>query len=308
MQPLHSNAQDNSFDETAFAREPLGPSSRSCCKVSNRNSCGSGSHVGIRDGKSLILTNAHVAGSRLGHTVVCEFPFLGRKRFNARVVMAAYSDRIMMDWAVLEIDQVVDLPVVKLANKRPSGEHYTGGYPRCQGPYFQKLTTRQITHSGTVWRWQPNSIGGQSGSGVHSLQDNLQYGLLTWSWGGDGAGQTASSIWFQYANRAAVGFERPEGLIELADNRAEGLENGFFQETNITTLPIWDHLDDGTEPDPDPPEGCKAFAAQVLKEAAELQTRAGKLAELARRYQSSASDDSTDSGDGEDDNGTIFGL
>jgi hypothetical protein len=238
------------FQEVNYSREPLGPSSRSICRVLNSGSCGSGTIVGFRNGKTLVLTNAHVAGTTIGRVVICQFPFLNNVRVNAKVIMAGYSDRVMMDWAVLEIDQKLDLPATKLSNVAPSGEHYTGGYPRCEGPFYQRLVTRQITHNGTVWRWQPNSIGGQSGSGVHSFANNLQFGLLTWSWGGDGAGQTARSIWFQYANRAVVGFPRPEGLVELNQNRAEDLEEGFFLEADITELPIWAHLDDVTPPPP----------------------------------------------------------
>jgi hypothetical protein len=181
------------------------------------------------------------------------------------------------------------------------------GYPRCDGPFSQRLQTRQITHNGVVWRWQPNSIGGQSGSAVHSFADNLQRGLLTWSWGGDGAGQTTRSIWFQYLNRAVVGVVRPEGLIELADNRAEGLEEGFFAEANITTLPIWAHLDDPVTPPPGGGNGgdCKEFRAAVLKQAEELQKQVGKLIELAR---SSSPAPSQDDDSDEPNTGGTFGL
>ena len=294
------------FEEVNYSREPLGPSSRSCCRVINGNACGSGSVVGKRDGKTFVLTNAHVAGTRPGHIVQCQFPFAGNSRVNARVIMAGYSDRVMMDWCVLEIGQNINLPAVKLSIDAPSGEHYTGGYPKCNGPYFQRLVTRQITHNGVVWRWQPISIGGQSGSGVHSFADHTQRGLLTWSWGGDGAGQTTRSIWFQYINRAVIGVVRPEGLIELADNRAEDLEEGFFAEANITTLPIWAHLD---EPPVTPPSNgdCKEFRSAVLKQAEELQKQVGKLIELARSVPEP--DGGSDDG-GSDDPGTggTFGL
>lgn len=297
------------IEQLNFVPNPLGPSSRGCCKVSNGNSCGSGSLVGVsNNGKSLVLTNAHVAGTRVGHVVVCEFPFANNQRVNARVVMAGYSDRVMMDWAVLELDQHVSaLPHVKLANSAPTGDHYSAGYPRCRGPFFSQLKTQQITHNGTVWRWQPDAIGGQSGSGVHSLANHLQYGLLTWSWGGDGAGQTCRSIWFQYANRAAVGFPRPDGLVELCE-RAANLEEGFFAEANITTLPIWAHLDDQPTPGPDKPEGCTEFAKAVLAQAIAMQETAGRLVELARSYGVKTEDGATDQDKPSDGSGPLFGL
>jgi hypothetical protein len=228
-----------SHEELSYLPQMVGPSSRSCCKVSVGNVCGSGSIVGERNGKTLILTNAHVAGSQVGRRVNCTFPFLNNLVCPARIIVAAYSDKILMDWAVLECDTRVNLPVVKLSQSPPVGEHYTAGYPRCQGPRFQRLITRSFSHNATVWQWSPNAIGGQSGSGVHSISDNLQRGVLTWSWGnGNGAGQTTRSIWLQYSQRAETGFPRPEGLVELAEERSP-TENGFFAEANITTLPIW---------------------------------------------------------------------
>ncbi|WP_145384671.1 S1 family peptidase [Stieleria neptunia] len=291
-------------DQASYSNEPLGPSSQGCCKVSNGNVCGSGSLVGVRNGRSLILTNAHVAGTKLGKSMRCTFPHANNKTVTATVIMAAYSDRIMMDWAVLEADRKLDLPHVKLQNQVPEGEHYTGGYPRCRGPYYQRLNTTRITHNGTVWRWQPISIGGQSGSGVHSARDNLQYGLLTWSWGGDGAGQTMRSVWLQYANRAAVGFPRPLDLVELSD-RAEDLEEGFFQQTNITTLPIWDHLDDGGDDDqPEDPEPNPELAEFMIRQLGEWQAEVSNAMERVRKF--------LPEGDGDDgggnDTGPLFGL
>jgi hypothetical protein len=273
--------------------------------------------VGVRGGKSLVLTNAHVAGTRPGATGRVWFPFAGNQPLPARIIMAAYSDRVMMDWAVLELEQEIILPHIKLSNTMPAGESYTAGYPRCQGPRYQRLVTRQITHSGTVWRWQPNAIGGQSGSGVHSLSDNLQRGLLTWSWGGDGAGQTTRSIWLQYSTRGEVGFVRPPDLIELAEPNPE-LETGFFAESNITTLPIWHELSPGPHPDPNEPEpdpndpACQAFAAQVARSANTIAEEAMLLAELAKRYGKKPDNDGGgNEGPGEGPgcgSGPIFGL
>ena len=290
---------ETDFSETNYQRTPYGPSSKSICRVLNSGTCGSGTVVGKRDGKTLVLTNAHVAGTTVGRVVVCEFPELGNKKHNARVIMAAYSDRIMMDWCIVEIDSDLPLTPTKLSKDAPTGDHYTGGYPRCQGPYYQKLTTRGFTHSGTVWRWQPISIGGQSGSGVHSFANHLYYGLLTWSWGGDGAGQTCKSIWLQYSQRATIGFIRPEGLIELS-NRCEGLEEGFFSAASITDLPIWSHLDEPT--DPTPPSGDLAKA--VLQYIDESQKSLAKLKAAAENGATGGNDSEPDTPS----TGGMFGL
>jgi len=292
------------FDEANFGQkgQVFGPSSRSCCRVLNSGSCGSGSIVGKRDGKTLVLTNAHVAGTTIGRVVVCQFPFNGDKRYNGKVIMAGYSDKVMMDWAIVEINEDVPLHPVKLSIQAPGPQLYSCGYPRCDGPWPVKLTTKGYTYNGTVWRGQPNAIGGQSGSAIHDIADNLQRVLLTWSWGGDCAGQTTKAIWFQYQQRAVVGFERPEGLIELNANKADGLENGFFAEANIIDLPIWAHRDP-TTPSP-PPGDSKAFRAAVLKQAEELQQQVGKLIELAKS--SALPEEDTDPGDR--DSSDTFGL
>lgn len=280
------------FDAAAWADGPLGPASKGVCRCTQNGVCGSGSHVGIMDGKSLVLSNAHVCSTRLGRVIDCHFPELTRT-VQGRVILAAYSDRILMDWAVVQLETELDLPYAKLSNEYPvSGKtHYTAGYPRCRGPYYSELTTVDIPsqYGGTLWRWNPNAIGGQSGSGVHSFGDDLQRGLLTWTWGGRGAGQTTRSIWHQYVNRAyyeagTFGHLWPEGLEELAQNRAEGTIPGVYAEANITQLPIWAHLD--PEPDPPAPDDptARELARLVLGRAEALQEQATELAELAQRY------------------------
>ncbi|WP_372899172.1 hypothetical protein, partial [Stieleria sp.] len=165
-----------------------------------------------------------------------------------------------------------------------------------------------------VWKWQPNAIGGQSGSSVHSFRDNLCYGLLTWSWGGDGAGQTVRSIWFQYANRSVIGFPKPPDLIELAENRppADELEEGFFQQSNITTLPIWAHLDEPDEPtdpdDPDEPGVPNDEAVKSIGEYLEATSKdRDKLIEDYRRFKGTV-DNPADDEDNTQSDGPLFGL
>ena len=249
----------------------LGPSVKNVCRVVNRSSCGSGSIVGIRNGRTLILTNAHVAGSRIGREVQVEVESLNYERITARIIMAAYNDKTLADWAVLEtVNEWSKIAPVKLSKDRPTGSHYTKGFPRCRPFAGSDISTVDQSDSSPLWRWRPNSIGGQSGSGVWSDSDNLQYGLLTWSWGGLGAGQMTSEIYRQARNRTTAGYARPEGLEELVDDRFDLdsvdrsgcddpiLENGFFQQTNITSLPIWAE-DDLT---PDPGNGGDGFDAR----------------------------------------------
>jgi hypothetical protein len=242
----------------------IGPSAKVRCRVLNQSSCGSGSLVGMRGGKGLICTNAHVAGTRLGRVVKCYFPELSRS-VDARVIMAAYSSRTLADWAILEtVDDFSGLTPVPLSKARPTGSHYTRGFPRCRSHDGTDISTVDMSDSTPLWRWNPNAIGGQSGSGVWSDSDDLQYAILTWSWGGYGAGQMTAEVYRQAKNRTTAGHPRYDGLVELdeeADFDFSGIdratcddpivEDGFFAEAGITDLPIWAE-DNPTDPEPDP--------------------------------------------------------
>lgn len=252
-----------------------GESIRAVVRVLNKNSCGSGSICGIRNGKSLIMTNAHVAGTRIGRVVQCDVESTG-DRVAARVIMAAYSDRTLSDWAILEtVEPYCKVKPVKLSKKRPSGSHYTKGFPRCREHKGTDVSTVDMSNNSPLWRWNPNSIGGQSGSGVWSDDDHLQYGILTWSWGGRGAGQMTAEVYKQARNRSTVGHPRVDGLVEVSDFdmqevKMEGveddpiIENGFFMETSLAELPIWAE-DDIMKPKPNP-EQPKDPTMKVLKE------------------------------------------
>ena len=287
--------------------------SRGCCKVTVGNVCGSGCLVGKRDGKSLVLTNSHVAGTRIGRECNLLFPYgdAGNNRATGRIIMAGYSDKTLMDWAVLEVDRMINLPHTKLSIENPSKSMYTNGYPRCRGPEFNRLTLNQISHGGTLARWTPNSIGGQSGSAVHDSSSNLQVCLLTWSWGGLGAGQTTRGIWNQYIRRNAsfiqeFGVPWPDDL-EIPGDISPELENGIFYEANITSLPIWAHLDEPEPgPDPDPDKPCPELAALVRAKAVEMKNKAEELYELANQY--GEPDGGSGGEPGDDNDQPTFGL
>lgn len=227
-----------------------GPAIRAAVRVINQNSCGSGSICGRANGGIYIITNAHVAGNRIGREVKFDCVVNGQsKRLSARVVMAAYNDRTQTDWAVLFCEEDPGIEPVKLSIERPRGSHYTHGSPRCVWPQVgTDITTVDMADNMPLWRWRPNSIGGQSGSGVWSDNDNLQYGLLTWSWGGYGAGQMTAEIYRQALNQTTVGYPRIPGMIEVDleshGDSIDGLDEptvsaGFFAESSFTELPIW---------------------------------------------------------------------
>ena len=219
------------------------------------NSCGSASLVGHYNGGTLFLTNAHVTGTRPGTAARLRMRTNGSDvEYNGRVIMVAYSDKTLTDWSIVMVDQAIEIEPRPLSTERPAkGDDYTTvGSPRCVWPQVrQDITTADLATNSPLWRWRPNSIGGQSGSGVWSIDDGNQYGLLTWSWGGLGAGQMTSEIYRQATNQTVAGEPRPDGLQPLTPNAGVVLENGFFMEAGITDLPIWAGK---AEPKPDTPD------------------------------------------------------
>ena len=243
-----------------------GPAIRVVCRVLNQNSCGSGSIVGNQpDGRALILTNAHVAGTQIGRIVIVEVESQGNERLQARVIMAGYSNQTSSDWALLEtVNPYQKVKPVKLSKSRPTGSHYTKGFPRCQPFAGTDITTVRITQY--VWFWEPDAIGGQSGSGVWSDEVERQEGLLTWQWGDNGAGQPTSAIYGEMSTGQLMGAPLPPGARELpgdydfAGIDRSGLtdpivEAGIFAEMGIRDLPIWWEPAGPIDPPLPPPTG-----------------------------------------------------
>lgn len=196
------------------------------------------------------MTNAHVAGSRVGREVVVEVESTG-DRIRARVIMAAYSDRTWTDWAVLQtIDPYTKVRPVRMSKNRPSGIHYTKGFPRCEPFPGSNINTVALSSNDARWTWRPDAISGQSGSAVWSHADHVQYGLLTWSIGRDGAGQMTSEIYRQARDCTLAGAPRVDGMIEVPsdynlgeDERGDDdpiVEVGIQSlHKSISSLPIW---------------------------------------------------------------------
>ncbi len=251
---------------------------RSAARMIAGNSCGSGSVVGFMDESTLLITNAHVVGTRPGSAATVRMMVNGEeKQYTGTIVMAAYSDKVLADWAIVRVPGKIPVEPRKLSKEKPEGDHVTVGSPRCVWPLvYSALKTVDASNNSALWRWTPNAIGGQSGSGVWSAEDGNQDGLLTWSWGGYGAGQQTWWIYQQAKQRNIVGELRPAGLAELSPRSKDVIvEEGFFVQANIGELPIW--AEDSTDPvdpvDPTDPPVCPAISpenAKKLKEALKL--------------------------------------
>ena len=238
---------DKQLAERLARVQAEGPSSNNAVQCLVGGSCGSGSVCG----EGLILTNAHVVGTRVGRQVTVRVRKTGQT-ITGRIIAAAYSDRFLTDWAVVRCERGLEtIEPVKLSKDKPvfGEDFYTTGSPRCVWPLrSQGVVLADIRDNSPLVRWRPDAIGGQSGSALWSTRDNLQKILLTWSWGGLGAGQQTAEIWRQARQRSIEGPLRIPGLVELAHKRKDKsdkqpviVENGFFVQTNvnIADLPIW---------------------------------------------------------------------
>lgn len=248
----------------------MSASNRGVCRCVAGNACGSGMIVGHMNGGSLVLTNAHVVGTQIGRKVRVEIESLGMRRFTGEVIRAAYSNNVHADWAIVFIAGFQDIAPVYLSKSPPdAGEKlWTKGFPRCE-PFNGQLVTQFKVLNNGVLLWLPNSIGGQSGSSVVDVDEQVVVCLLTWSmkegsrW--YGGGQMTSEIYKQ--NRAFVttgalvgtprmpGWEYEEQPCAVADEPFGDqpvIEPGVHSspiETGIQDLPIW-HEDQAPPPPP----------------------------------------------------------
>lgn len=274
-----------------------GPAIRGVCRVIKRNSCGSGTICGHMDGKTLVLTNHHVAGGDPNADVSVEVESLGMRKFTGRVIRAAYSNQVSADWAIVRLNTELDIePVYLTKNLPPAGMSlYTKGFPRCQ-PFAGSDITQQRTLNNGVLLWLPNSIGGQSGSGVFGDDDHLIYALLTWSmtYGRKsyGAGQLTGEIYKQ--NRlyemgmSLRGYPKMPGLTELpGDYDYSGVDrsglddvvivegfSGIDAMDGIQELPIWaeDQTPEPPPTDPGNPDQWRLRGIEYLRKRIESDT------------------------------------
>ena len=274
-----------------------GPSIRAVCRIQNASSCGSGSIVGTRNGKSLIMTNAHVAGNVIGRICQVEVESTG-DQIQAKVIKAAYSNQTATDWALLEtLGPYSGVQPVPMSRNLPSqgASHYTKGFPNCQPHSGTDVFTIGMSN---IWEWAPISIPGQSGSAVWSDNDHLQYGVVTWHNGTNGLGQFTANIFNQMAGRNTVGSPRLTNWVECSSvpqdfdfsgmDRPDGLDDpvvneGYFDESPAEplggsaaaseVLNIWDDGSFKIKATPDSSMDMQRMMIEYQRELADFHTR-----------------------------------
>lgn len=265
------------------------------------NGCGTGTLNGRDENYIYILTNAHVASTRIGTAVKCQSGAgEAMEEFTGTVIETGYSNQYRTDWSLLRADAkyLKGIKPVQLskAKPNPNATTITWGHPKCNPTEGHACKTVRME---TVWLWNPNAIGGQSGSAVVQLEDGVpvQKGLLTWSEGGYGSGQFASTIWQQSSERTVVGEMRTgneelpkvnTGAVELVEgyNDFELTEGwkclGDAREVALRDYPIWHEPGTGpVDPPPvDPPADCPPMSPEVREKLEAIQKALGETLDI----------------------------
>ena len=207
---------------------------RATVRVTISGVCGSGTVVGRdADGNSIVLTNAHVAGTQRGRTVNLERwePDGTVERGRGSIISSGYGRGMSVDFALLKCNAefAKDVRPIPLADRYPTKGAMvsTYGCPRCEWPSLQVLSLNRS--EGQILTWKPEAIGGRSGSSVIDYTDvgPRVVGLLTWGGGGEGLGQSTPFLLQAMKGRLPKSLESlPQGVREVVDD-----QNGYHVAT-----------------------------------------------------------------------------
>lgn len=189
-------------------------------RVTVGNDCGSGTIVG-RDsnGAAIVLTNAHVAGTKIGRVVnVQRWNQDGdTEKGQGRIISAGYSKGLNVDFALVLCGTPFANGVrpIPLADRYPDGPVTTCGSPRCEWPSMQ--TIKMDKKSGQILIWKPQAISGRSGSSLIDYNPEPRViGLITWGGQGQGLGQSTPFILEAIKGKMPMSFEAlPMGITEM---------------------------------------------------------------------------------------------
>jgi len=160
------------------------------------------------------------------------------RSLRGRVILAMYHSQRLIDAAIVRVDSLKATRYLPLSKEIPSKSPYgTRGAPRCVWPLVAKPFDQVIVSPNSpLIRGLPDSIPGQSGSGIYDADGNA-IALLAWSWGGYCAGQQSHWLWKVASERSLLSVPgRPIGLEEVSDGPTDAAyvrpvtEDGIFSE------------------------------------------------------------------------------
>ncbi|MFN7140242.1 MAG: hypothetical protein ACK4UN_12980 [Limisphaerales bacterium] len=188
--------------------------------IRRNNSCGSGVKIANREGKSIILTNAHVVGTQLGGMVDIRWTDQNRVHWAVgRIIAAGYRRGQAVDWALIasEDEALAEITPHAMQEVAATTDLITIGSPRCEEPSLRRL--RFVRAAEPIAYAVPTAVGGQSGSGITS--NGRTVGLITWTdhrhtifQTSSGLRQTMSPDWFLQQCESPL----PDGLEPACDN------------------------------------------------------------------------------------------
>ncbi|GAB5402823.1 MAG: hypothetical protein Aurels2KO_10540 [Aureliella sp.] len=243
------------------------------CRVTVSGVCGSGTVVG-RDsaGNALVLTNAHVAGTKRERVVQLQrWNTDGTsERGQGAIIASGYGRGLSIDFALLKCNSAFakNVQPIPLADRYPDTKAgvSTYGCPRCEWPSMQVLSMTR--DQGQVLKWKPEAIGGRSGSSIidYTVSGPRVVGLLTWGGGGEGLGQSTPFLLNAMRGRVPKSFEPlPPGVREVAyrpmpcTTEGEPIEDALLPPLSETIASADSNtvdqiVEDG--PDPQPEDDC----------------------------------------------------
>jgi len=213
----------------------------SVCRVGAGSAYGSGTAIHNDGTYVYVLTNAHVTGS--SRTVNLEFFRWGRKssKLQAEVIWTAGPNE-QVDFALckLKADAFGSLPPrimpMAPAGYKPSSGDYlsSGGHPQARWLQLWEGFTKETDQSGHIV-FSPSPLGGQSGSGLHTVIDGetRMVGIITWR--SDGSGLELDANGYDTASGRAISMNSLRSA--LAGNTSLAPENPRL-------LSPWKHVSD----------------------------------------------------------------
>lgn len=221
LEPLREEIDFESQLSEAASEDRFTTIVRATVRVTVSGVCGSGTIVG-RDanGVAIVLTNAHVAGTQRGRVVQLErWNTDGTsERGQGSIIASGYGRGLSVDFALLKCNEAFakGVTTVPIANRYPKGQVTTYGCPRCEWPSMQNLRMRK--NDSQILTWQPEAIGGRSGSSLIDYEEGPRVvGLLTWGGGGEGLGQSAPFLLEAMKGRLPATIESlPPGVKEVS--------------------------------------------------------------------------------------------
>lgn len=196
------------------------------CRVDAGNAFGSGSCIDQKNGKIIVLTNAHVVGNSTN--VKLEFFKNGLKTLplSGKVIWRSIVPQSEIDFALIEVDErLFGKYPPRIAKLAPANVEAVGNYiasAGCPGARWPSGFEGFIIGKdpGRILFYPP-PLGGQSGSGLYIIvktekgYDTYLAGVITWRIGGGVQGKT-TSMGYEANHGGAISVSR---LVDAVSGR-----------------------------------------------------------------------------------------